>query len=172
MIAADRAGADGDRDLGVLHGFVGYHLRRASAAFSADFADATAGTGIRQVLFGILAVVETAPAIAQGRVGRLLGIQRANMVALINELVDMGLVERRVAAEDRRALALSLTAKGHAVLDECKRRLAAHEERMLADLSPPERALLIEWLARISRRDGSAPPAHSTANTSSTTRSP
>jgi DNA-binding MarR family transcriptional regulator len=95
-------------NLGDLPVLVGYHLRRASSAFSADFARAVAGTGMRQVLFGILTVVGANPGINQGMVARILGIQRANMVSLINELVDSGAVDRRVSPEDRRAFALTL----------------------------------------------------------------
>lgn len=139
--------------VGALGPLIGYHLRRAFGAFAADFAAAMEGTGMRQVLVGILAVVEGSPGINQGAVGRVLGIKRANMVSLINELVDLKLLERVVDAADRRAFALTLTDAGHAMLRDCMQRIAAHERAMLAGFTEAERATLLELLGRIERRD-------------------
>ena len=140
-------------DLGVLSELAGYHLRRASGAFAADFARVLDGTGMRQVLFGILSVVSANPGINQGAVGRGLGIQRANMVALINELVDLGLVERRISDDDRRAFALSTSPAGARMLAECLSRIRSHEEEMLSDLSAAERATLIALLTKVEAKE-------------------
>lgn len=138
--------------LGALAPLVGYHLRRASSAFSADFCAAMEGTGLRQVPLAVLAVVEANPGINQGAAGRMLGIKRANMVALINDLVDKQLVERVVDPSDRRAFALTVTAAGASMLADAVARIEAHERRMLVDLSAAERALLLDLLGRIERR--------------------
>lgn len=135
--------------LGVLDELVGYHVRRASATIGSDFSQALSGTGIRQVLFGILSVIDANPGIAQGAVGRLLGIQRPNMVSLVNELVTAGLVARKVDSGDRRALSLTLTAEGRARMKEALARIREHEARVAASLSAGERATLIELLRRI-----------------------
>jgi len=142
--------------VGALGPLVGYHLRRAFGAFAADFTNAVEGTGMRQVLVGILAVVEGSPGINQGAVGRVLGIKRANMVALINELVDLKLIERVVDATDRRAFSLTLTDAGHAMLRDCMERIAAHERAMLAGFTDAERATLLDLLGRIERRAATA----------------
>lgn len=139
--------------LGRLDTLVGYHLRRASSAFTADFNRTLAGTGVRQVLLGILSIVAGNPDANQGAVGRALGIQRANMVALINELVEAGLISRKVSKEDRRAFALTVTAKGAKMLETCLARIAEHEAEMLSDLSDAERATLIDLLGRIEAKE-------------------
>lgn len=151
MEEADLAAAvdEMSEELGVLGDIVGYHLRRASAAFAVDFARALAGTGIRQVLFGILSVVSANPGINQGAVGTRLGIQRANMVALINDLVDRGLLERKTSEDDRRAFSLTVSAAGDAMLAECLVRIRTHEAEMLADITPTEKARLLDVLAKI-----------------------
>ena len=143
---------DEEAPLGVLEHLAGYHLRRASSAFGADFARAMEGTGMRQVLFGILSVVGANPGINQGAAGRSLGIQRANMVTLINQLADLGLLDRQTAADDRRALALSLTNAGEKMLEECLKRIEAHEEHMLAGLTATERRTLLGLLTKIEGR--------------------
>jgi len=111
------------------------------------------GTGMRQVLVGILSVVSGSPGINQGAVGRVLGIKRANMVSLINELVDAGLLVREVDPGDRRAFSLNINDAGRAMLADCLARIEAHEKRMLAGFSEAEKAMLLDLLGRIERRD-------------------
>jgi DNA-binding MarR family transcriptional regulator len=123
--------------------------------FATDFARMIEGTDMRQVLFGILSVVRENPGINQGTVGRTLGIQRANMVAPVNDLAERGLIERKADKEDRRAFSLALTPKGAALFDDVLARIRAHEEAMLSDLSIGERATLIDLLGRIEARGSS-----------------
>jgi DNA-binding MarR family transcriptional regulator len=138
--------------IGVLEELVGYHLRRSSGAFGADFHVAMEGTGLRQVLFGILSVVSSSPGTNQGTVGRLLGIKRANMVSLINELTDLGLLDRVADPQDRRALSLTITKAGAERLEEGLKRIRNHEKRMLADFTEGEKRILLELLRRIEAR--------------------
>jgi DNA-binding MarR family transcriptional regulator len=142
---------DGSTELGDLDGLIGYHLRRANHVFSTDFARVLEGRGMRQVLFGILSMLSTNPGLHQGAVGRSLGIQRANMVALVNELAEAGLVERRTSPEDRRAFALFLTPAGQVAFEQCRVRLFEHEDALLAGFSQAERQMLLELLRRFSR---------------------
>jgi len=137
------------RTLGRL---VGYRLRRASAVFASDFAVTLEGTGIRQIPMGILAVVADNPGINQGTVGRLLGIKRANMVPLINELIEAGLIVRETDPSDRRAFTLDMSVEGQRMLTDCIARIEAHEERLLAGFTDAEKATLLDLLERIEQR--------------------
>jgi DNA-binding MarR family transcriptional regulator len=139
--------------IGNLDGLVGYHLRRASAVVGNDFSRTLEGTGIRQVLFGIMSIVKANPGINQGAAGRALGIKRANMVSLINELTDRDLLDRKVAPDDRRAFSLTLSTAGEAMFQECLKRIRAHEDRLLSDLGTDERAALIDLLSRIEAKE-------------------
>lgn len=127
----------------------GYWLRRASNTMTGDFAEAMQGTGMRPVLVSILSVIEENPGLNQGQLGRALGIQRANMVTLVGGLMNRDLIARHDVPGDRRAFALHLTPAGQDMLDECRRRLLAHEERMLSILSAEERALFLDLLKRV-----------------------
>lgn len=142
-------GVEEEVRLGNLAGLVGYRLRRASGAMDADFLRSMEGTGMRPVLFGMLSVIDANPGISQSMLGRTLGVQRANMVPLANDLVDRGLVERRMAPNDKRAFALRLTDTGRALLGECLGRVHSHEGRALEKLSPAERTQLLDLLAKI-----------------------
>lgn len=136
-------------NLGVLDGIVGYHLRRAGGVVAADFNRALEGIGVRQVPFGILSVVAANPGIRQGAAGEALGIQRANMAPLVNELVERGWIERGVPGEDRRALTLSMTPAGQATLAQALAAIHDHEAALLVTLSDQERLALVALLDRI-----------------------
>lgn len=139
----------GTVDLGPLAALAGYHLRRASAAVGSDYFRTVEPGGMRQVLFGVLSVISANPGINQGNVGRVLGIQRPNMVALVNELIAKGWVLRAVDSVDRRAFILNLTAAGKSAIAATLALIRDHEERMLSDLSAQERRTLIQLLGRI-----------------------
>ena len=136
-------------DLGVLDGLVGYHLRRAMSAFNVDYARAVAGTPMRQGLFGVMSVIAANPGISQGIVGKALGIQRANMVALITDLGELGFIDREPSATDRRAFNLTLTDKGAAMLKDTLARIRCHEKHLLGALTPGARQSLIAALGTI-----------------------
>ncbi|MET4898501.1 MarR family transcriptional regulator [Sphingomonadaceae bacterium jetA1] len=143
------AAANDTATLGPLDSFVGYHMRRASARMSVDFHAAMAETGIRQVVFGVLSVIAANPGINQGQIGKVLGIQRANMVSLIGELTDAGYVSRTTSPEDRRAFVFQLTDRGAAAFADGLARIRLHEDRLLRDLSVGERETLVALLKRI-----------------------
>ena len=134
---------------GLLESLIGYGLRRATSRMTADFMTAMADLGIRPVQFALLAMARENPGINQTSLGRSLGIQRANLVPLLNELRLRGLIERRPAPTDRRAFALYISKAGDALLREAERRVRVHEERILSRLGAGERETLRGLLDRI-----------------------
>lgn len=104
---------------------------------------------LRPALVAMLSVIRANPGIIQMGLGTELGIQRANLVPLINELTGRNLIVRRADPRDRRALTLHLTDEGEALLDQAAALIGAHEERMLAKLSAAERNKLLELLEKI-----------------------
>lgn len=141
---------DRDVDTQFLDGLVGYWLRRASNVIAADFARAVQEPGgLRSVLVSILAVVGVNPGIGQTQLGRVLNIQRANMVPLLSSLIDDGLIRREASAYDKRVFELYLTAEGTARLEAARALILAHEKRLLSVLTAKERRTLIGLLAKI-----------------------
>ncbi|WP_380940253.1 MarR family winged helix-turn-helix transcriptional regulator [Sphingomonas floccifaciens] len=137
---------------------IGYNLRRAAAVFSAEFTHAVEGTGMRQILVGILSVVAANPGVNQGTAGRLLGIKPANMVAFITELTDAGLIMRDIDPIDRRAFTLTVTPRGAALLDDCSQRLDSHEDELLTGFTDFEKATFLDFLSRVTRSAGPVRP--------------
>ncbi|WP_114952110.1 MarR family winged helix-turn-helix transcriptional regulator [Sphingosinicella terrae] len=133
----------------LLEGLIGYALRRTTIVVMADFIDAMEGLGMRPVLFSMLAVIRENPGINQTTLGRALGIQRANLVPLVNELISRRLVDRRRHPKDGRAFALFMNGEGGLLLDEAIARVSRHEERVLAGLGDAERRQLLTLLNKV-----------------------
>jgi DNA-binding MarR family transcriptional regulator len=153
MTIASELQSNGTPDLGPLDELVGYHLRRASATVGSDYFRSVEPNAMRQVQFGVLSVISANPGINQAGVGRALGIAKPNMVALVNEVISHGWVERSVDTVDRRAFVLSLTPAGQMAVADALVLIREHEERMVKDLSAQERRALISLLRRIEAKD-------------------
>jgi DNA-binding MarR family transcriptional regulator len=116
---------------------------------SRGFHDALAPLGLDPRQFGVLNLIANSEGISQRALGDPLRIPASRLVAILDELEENGLVERRRNPEDRRAHALYLTAKGRATLDQARRAAVENEQRFCAPLEPAEREQLIELLARL-----------------------
>jgi DNA-binding MarR family transcriptional regulator len=118
-----------------LVGLAGYLLRRASAAALAELNQRLAWLGLRHADVAMLMLVEASPGISQSEAGRVLDIQRANMVQFVCRLEGRGALRRRQV--DRRSQALDLTRRGRMLLARARRVVAAHEAALLKRV--PER---------------------------------
>jgi len=132
----------------VLPGLLGYQLRLAQLAVFRDFERAAGGFGISPGRFGVLALIDANPGVSQSRLAQAAGLDRSTMVAVLDRLEERRLVERR-AGPDRRTNGLWLTRGGRALLAKLSRRVAEHEARIAARLSPAERAQLVRLLGRL-----------------------
>lgn len=132
-----------------LEGFLGYQIRRASAAILADLAQSLQGLDLKITEASILMLIGERPDITQSELGRLLGIKRANMAPLTAGLTEAGLIER--IAADGRSQGLRLSEAGHAVAIDVEARIIDHETRVLPWLSDDERRALIATMMRVWR---------------------
>jgi DNA-binding MarR family transcriptional regulator len=140
----DSVPASGDFVIDPFVGLLGYHLRRLSVLVMADFTEALAPLGLKPAEACILYAVAATPGLTQSDVGKMLGIQRANMAPLIAGLTQLGLIERdRV---DGRSQALRLTASGEAARLAALQANHLHEERMFGSLGEPARARMAAQL--------------------------
>jgi len=132
----------------MLPELIGYRLRLAQQAVFRDYAGAVPEVSPGRV--GMLVLVEANPGVTQSALARALGLDRSTMVGLVDALEERGVLERR-RGEDRRTNGLWLTRAGRALLARIKRRIAQHEKRVAAQLTPLERAQLIALLGKLAR---------------------
>jgi|TARA_R110001592_G_scaffold8932_6_gene48175 DNA-binding MarR family transcriptional regulator len=136
-------------DFGILHDLIGYRLRRTQLMFFNRFAEACTDLGISPGLFGVLVLVSRNPGRTQTAIAQALGNDRSAMVAAVDKLEKMDLVERRPSLNDRRSYALYLTEHGETFYQTIENRVRAHEQGLESLLEPGEKDLLIDMLARL-----------------------
>lgn len=141
------AGEFDPTDAPFLERQLGYQLRRASAALLNDLAHALAALDLRITDATILHLISEQPDINQSELGRILGIKRANMVPLAASLIERGLIS--LGRTDGRSQGLRATPAGHALADQVRACISAHEANILPDLPPDERRLLLGRLSTI-----------------------
>jgi DNA-binding MarR family transcriptional regulator len=141
---ADNLAARADDPLLSLAGYV---LRRASVTTLAALNRRLAPLGLRHAGVALLMLIEARPGITQSEAGRILDIQRANMVPFVQRLEKCGLIERR--AVDGRSQALELTGRGKLLLVRARRVVAAHEAALIERVPAPLRPMVLPVLAAL-----------------------
>ena len=136
-------------DHGLLPGLIGYQLRMAQIALFKDFAQGPGAEDVTPGLFGVLVIIDANPNLKQSELARAAHLDRSTVVTVIDNLEKRGLVERRVALHDRRSNAIRLTMAGAALLKKLKRKVVAHEKRLMQNFTPAERDTLVALLQKV-----------------------
>lgn len=144
--AAERQRTARDLAQGDLSNLVGYRLRRAQQELFRDFAASIPDLSPGRA--GLLMLIEANPGLTQSRLAQAMALDRSTMVGVLDALEARGWVERR-KGKDRRTNGLWLTRAGRALLARVKRRIADHEARVTARLSPAERERLLALLTKL-----------------------
>ena len=137
-----------DPDAG-LSQFMGYNMKRALSVVQADLTPVLAEFGLRAVSYSALLVIVRTPGISQSDLADALHIEKSNLVQLIDDLAQRGLVTRSAVPGDRRRHALIPAEAGIALAKVATSAVQAHEDRVFAALSMVERATLVHLLRRV-----------------------
>jgi DNA-binding MarR family transcriptional regulator len=123
-------------------------ITRLARAMRRQFERAVAPLGLRaRHLVALTHLKDHGPSPQQTLI-EVLGLDASNLVALLNELEDAGLIVRSRDRADRRRGIIELSAEGERLLMEVDRALEAVDDEILVALSVDERATLNELLAR------------------------
>jgi DNA-binding MarR family transcriptional regulator len=112
-------------------------------------ADGHAAIGAGPYQYRILAVLHEFGASSQADLARRGHLDRSDVVAVINELVEQGFVERNQDPDDRRRNVVSLTRAGTQRLRRIDRALEKVQDQLLAPLSAADRQTLTRLLTRL-----------------------
>lgn len=147
---------DVEADSTALECLVGYNLRRAAAKQRERFRSVFGPYDIRPVQLSVLTVIQNNMPVRQAALGKALDIKRANVVTLLAELEERGLVERRPSSNDRRSQVVYLTDAGQALTTELLALHAKLEADLAHELGQQELQRLVKLL-RAFRRVESEP---------------
>lgn len=129
----------------------GYALRRAANAMMGELARRLATINLRIAEASVLLLVDRRDDVTASEIGRVLDIQRANMVPLLGRLEVAGLIERKPI--DGKSQAVLLTALGHQRRAEADAITTTFEDDLLARIAPEHRDHLVPALGALWRAD-------------------
>ncbi|HZE39977.1 MAG TPA: MarR family transcriptional regulator [Stackebrandtia sp.] len=153
-----------DRELHVatsIRGLPSWLLGRAAARGRALVAEHLARHDIKLWEHAVLSALSDLGEISQAELGRAIALDRKDVAGVVSGLEGRGLLTRAPDPRDRRAVIITITADGKRLARQCARAGADANEQLLADLTPDERARLVDLVTRVARVDGE-PTASST----------
>ena len=151
-----QAPLDGDHAPSTL----AFLLSQVGIFASHRFAQQIAEIDLQPPLFRVLNIVDVAEGQSQQAIGEAIGAPASRMVAIVDELEQRGLVERRPHPSDRRIRALYLTAAGRKLLAHGRRIATEHEEELTRGMSEADRRRLTALLQRVVEEQGIGPGVH------------
>ena len=122
----------------------GYALRRAANTVMAQFGDLLGEYGFRITEAAVLLLVRDRSDLTSAQIGKVLDIQRANMVPLLNRLDSAGWIQREPL--DGKSMAIVLTPQGVAKIAELGAVIAQFEAELLERIPADHRDHLLPAL--------------------------
>jgi len=135
-------------------------LAQVGAHAAMKFAERLERLGLTPPHAGILGRLRRSGGASQQDLAEGLGVHASRMVAILDELEGLGLVERRSNPDDRRVYALYLTSAGEKALKDIGRINGEHQQALCASLDAAEREQLAHLLQRIANEQGLRPGVH------------
>ena len=127
-------------------------LKRLGFAAKDKAMEAYERSGLHPYHHAVLAVLDEGSRETQGAIADALGYDRGQLVGLLDELEDRGLVERRRDPADRRRHIVRLTPAGKRALAKLRALARQLDDDFLASLDEDERAQLHALLLRLAQQ--------------------
>jgi DNA-binding MarR family transcriptional regulator len=127
----------------------GFLLSWNGQRMAARFAAALEPLGLRPPHFGVMTLIDSHPGSTQQELVTGSLIDPSSMVAVIDELEQMGLAERRQHPDDRRKHSVFLTARGRRTLERARAVAIEMAQDVFAPLDPAELETLRTLLRKL-----------------------
>jgi DNA-binding MarR family transcriptional regulator len=138
-----------DGEVSGLENILGFHIRLAHGAVYRHFSETFNHIDLTQKQVSVLWLIDENAGISQADLGRLLQIDRATMMAIVNRLQARSYLVRSPSPLDGRRQVLTLTSEGQDALTCARRAIAEHEAWLKSRFTETEVATLIKLLRDI-----------------------
>jgi DNA-binding MarR family transcriptional regulator len=135
-------------------------LTQLGAHTARRFAARLAELDLTPAHVAVLRVVGQNPGLSQQAVSERMGALPSQIVRLVDELEERGLVERRRSQTDRRHYELYTPEDAGDTLDQILRTVGEHDAEITDGLTAPEKKSLAELLGKLAAANGLNPQAH------------
>ena len=136
-------------DTSFLETLMGYNARRAAVSIIEVFLQGMAVFQLRPVDFSVMSLIFHNPGITSRQLCTSLGILPPNLVGMINALEQRGLILRERHRKDGRAMSLTTTDAGAALMRDAEGVAVELERDRTRSLTAAERKTLMRLLQKI-----------------------
>jgi DNA-binding MarR family transcriptional regulator len=130
-------------------GYFGYLLRQAAAASRLTFERALAELGATPPQFLVLTMLKAYPGLSGADLARVAVLTPQTVGVIIRNLERDGAIRKTPHPVHGRVLQWTLTRRGLALLERCRRHALALERRLAAGLNSREERAVRRWLSNI-----------------------
>ena len=124
----------------------GFLLRRAHQISASIFERACADLGLTPAQYGVLRVMQDHPGIDQSSLARALAFDKVTVLRVIKGLEERGFCQRAVSPENRRQMAVRLTAEGDELLRQARQPVQQAYETLLSPFDDAQREQFLSLL--------------------------
>jgi DNA-binding MarR family transcriptional regulator len=139
---------------------VAFLLSQVGAHVAGRFAERVGELGLTPGHVGVLRFAAQDPGLSQQALARRLGVVPSRVVALVDDLEERGLLERRRHPADRRNHALYVSERAREQLAQVRSAVRSHEAQMTAGLTDRESEQLLTLLKKVAEAQGLSPGVH------------
>jgi DNA-binding MarR family transcriptional regulator len=130
-------------------GYLAYLLRQAQAATRLAMERSLADLGVTSPQFVVLTMLRAYPGLSGADLARVAMLTPQTTGVIIRNLERDGAIRKTPHPVHGRMLQWTVTRRGAALLDRCKRHAQVIERRLVAGLSAKDQAVIRLWLAKI-----------------------
>jgi DNA-binding MarR family transcriptional regulator len=132
-----------------LTGRSGFLLAKAAQKIRDAYDEGLKSLSMNARHAGILTILDEKGSLAQNELGKCAYIDRTTIVALIDDLEKLGLVERQEHPTDRRSHVIYMTPKGKELMPQIAKKAKDEEKIFLGPLTASEQKSLILLLRKL-----------------------
>ena len=130
-------------------GYLAYLLRQAQAATRLAMERALAELGVTPPQFVVLTMLRAYPGLSGADLARVAMLTPQTTGVIIRNLERDGAIQKTPHPVHGRVLQWTVTRRGAALLDKCRRHAQAIERRLVAELPAKDQITIRRWLAKI-----------------------
>jgi DNA-binding MarR family transcriptional regulator len=130
-------------------GYLAYLLRQAQAATRLAMERALADLGVTPPQFVVLTMLRAYPGLSGADLARVAMLTPQTVGVIIRNLQRDGAIRKSPHPIHGRVLQWTVTRRGAALLEQCRRHADTIERRLAVGLSSPAQRTIRRWLARI-----------------------
>lgn len=139
-------------DHGILHDFLGLHLRVAYEVTYEDFVRRLGGDALKPGYFTILTLIVRNPRITQTQIGQASARDKSSVTNALRWMEDTGLITRRMSAQDRRTHLSVATPLGIETQARMEEMAAAHVKALNDAIGADRREEFVRMLKEMTAR--------------------